>query len=297
MGCLDGKAVVITGAGRGLGAAYAKLAAAEGASVIVNDVDAGVAESTARAIREAGGRATAHAADIAKWDAAAGLIDACEREYGAVDGLVNNAGLHHLALPEEESEAEIRAVVESNLYGTLFCGLHAIRAMEKRGRGSIVNVTSGSQTGISRMAVYGATKGAIASLTYSWSIDLKPKGLRVNAISPLALSRMIDTSNEYFLRRGEKPSSQPTVTPEQNAPLVAYLLSDLSDGLNGQVIRMDGTQIGLMSHPAVLHPPLRRESWTLSDIDAALAPLKAQQVPVGIYAVRQQVEAFTASRT
>jgi len=297
MGCLERKTVIVTGAGRGLGAAYARLAASEGASVVINDIDGALAESVAGQIRDTGGKAMARAADISSWEQARDLIDSCVQAFGSVDGLVNNAGLHHMALPEEETESRIRAVVESNVYGTLFCGLHAIDRMRKQGAGSIVNVCSGAQTGISRMAVYGATKGAVASLTYSWSMDLAPLGIRVNAISPLARSAMSEATYEYFVRRGEPPKPNPNVTPEQNAPLVVYLLSDLSRAVNGQVVRIDGSQLALMTHPAVLHPPLRRDSWTVADIQAAfLETLEARQIPTGTYAVTQHREAYQASR-
>ncbi len=157
MGVLDGKAVIVTGAGQGLGRAYALDAAAEGASVVVNDIDAAAAEKVAAEIAGAGGRAAPVVGSVADWDRAGELVGACLKEYGAVDGLVNNAGVLNLTPPWDESETSIRRVVEVNLLGALFVGTHAVRVMVDQGSGSIVNITSSAQLGLSTMGTYGAT--------------------------------------------------------------------------------------------------------------------------------------------
>ena len=136
MGFLDRKAVVITGSGGGIGEAYARHAAREGARVVVNDVEAASAHRVAAAIRADGGTASAHAASVASWDGAAGLIAHCVQTYGGIDGLVNNAAVFHMALPEEEDEAAVRVLIVVNVLGTMYCGIHASRHMPARGRGS-----------------------------------------------------------------------------------------------------------------------------------------------------------------
>ncbi|WP_426512382.1 SDR family NAD(P)-dependent oxidoreductase [Dactylosporangium sp. McL0621] len=281
-GHLDGKAVVVTGAGRGLGAAYARLAAAEGAAVLVNDVEAAFAEEVAGEIRAAGGRAASFAGSVADWEQAGALVSACVAEFGAIDGLVNNAGIFRLADPREQDPDEFRAVLEVNVLGTAYCGLHAIRAMLERGTGSIVNVTSGSHAGSAAMGAYGASKGAVASLTYCWAADLVGTGVRVNAVSPNAHTRMADAYEAYL---GAAAQGQNVAKPPaQNAPAVVYLLSDAAAALHGQVIRIDGDELSMIAHPTVQGHGTLNPAWTVSSVAAAFAAGAVGPVsPVGLH--------------
>jgi NAD(P)-dependent dehydrogenase (short-subunit alcohol dehydrogenase family) len=261
MGSLDDRAVVVTGAGRGLSAAYAQLAAAQGAAVVVNDVEAALASSVVEKIVRDGGRAVADNADISTWAGAGRLIQRCLSEFGAIDGLVNNAAIFRLATPWEQDPGEFRQVLETNLLGTAYCGMHALWAMVERGRGSIVNVTSGSQAGSAAMAAYGASKGGVAALTYCWAADVAGTGIRVNAVSPNAHTRMADEFERYL---GEQAKGQNVgKSPETNAPAVVYLLTDTAAGINGQVLRIDGDELSLMSHPDVAEPTVRNPQWTV----------------------------------
>ncbi|GIH67967.1 SDR family NAD(P)-dependent oxidoreductase [Sphaerimonospora thailandensis] len=277
-GRLTGKAIVVTGAGRGLGAAYARLAAAEGASVIVNDVDGEAAASIAAEIGAIGDDS-----DIATWEGAGRLIEACRSAYGRIDGLVNNAGIFHLAHPREQDPAEFRRMIEVNLLGTAYCGLHAIRAMlGQPGGGSVVNVTSGSQAGSAAMGAYGASKGGVASLTYCWAADLAGTAVRVNAVSPNAHTRMADTFERYL---GERARGQNVgKSPATNAPAVVYLLSDAAAGIHGQVVRVDGDELSLMTHPGVAMPAVRMPAWTVAAVAAAFDDeLARRQQPLGVH--------------
>jgi NAD(P)-dependent dehydrogenase (short-subunit alcohol dehydrogenase family) len=269
MGFLDNKAVVVTGAGRGLGAAYARLAAAHGAALVVNDVDAGLAGTVAAEITANGGRAVADGSNIASWDGAGAVVQRCIEEYGAIDGLVNNAAIFRLAGPAEQDPAEFRAVIEVNLLGSAYCGLHAIREMLERDTGSIVNVTSGAQAGSPAMGAYGASKGGVAALTYAWAADLADTGIRVNALSPNAHTRMAEEFERYL---GSRALGQNVgKPPEVNAPAVVYLLSDAAAGVTGQVVRIDGEELSLMTHPAVLEPVLHDPQWTVEKVAEAFA--------------------------
>jgi NAD(P)-dependent dehydrogenase (short-subunit alcohol dehydrogenase family) len=262
-GFLAGKAVVVTGAGRGLGAAYARLAAAEGAAVVVNDVDVDLAQEVAASL----GRAVADGSDISTWSGAGALIDRCVAEDGAIDGLVNNAGIFRLADPLAQDPDDFRAIVEVNLLGTAYCGLHALRAMMPRGSGSIVNVTSGAHAGSAGMGAYGASKGGVASLTYCWAVDLAGTGVRVNAVSPNAHTRMADEYERYL---GDKAQGQNVgKTPDRNAPAVVYLLSDAASAVHGQVVRIDGDELSLVSHPSVLGSGVTNPQWTVQGVAAA----------------------------
>ena len=274
---LDGKAVVVTGAGRGLGAAYARLAALEGASVVVNDVDLALASTVAD---EIGG--LADGSDISTWDGAGSLVARCVSEFGAIDGLVNNAGIFRLADPRSQDPSEFRAVMEVNVLGTAYCGLHALRAMLDQGHGSLVNVTSGAHAGSAGMAAYGASKGAVASLTYCWAVDLLGSGVRVNAVSPNAHTRMADAYERYL---GVKAQGQNVgKTPESNAPAVVFLLSDAAAAVHGQVVRIDGDELSLISHPSVLGEGLRDPEWTVAGVAAAFAgELGRSLQPLGLF--------------
>lgn len=283
MGCLQGKAVIVTGAGQGLGEAYARHAAAEGAAVVVNDIHERAAQDVVDAIRRRGGRAVACVADIGSWSGAQALVERCVAEFGQVDGLVNNAARIHTLPPEQEDEVGLRAMVETNLLGTLFCGVHASRRMLARGSGAIVNVTSGAQAGLAGLGAYGATKGGVASLTYAWALDLGPRGIRVNAVSPMARSQMAEAGRLAALARGETPRPQPTAEPDAIAPLVSFLLSDRAAGIEGQVVRLDGRKLSLMSHPMVAHPVLEREAWSVAAVEDAFATeLRARLAPCGV---------------
>lgn len=268
MEILKGRAVVVTGAGRGLGRAYALHAARSGAAVVVNDVDSAASERVAAEIRASGGAAVASGHSVADRSAAAELIGLCVTRFGAVDGLVNNAGLFHQADPWAEDLDRARAMVEVNLMGTLHCGLAAIAHMRERGRGSIVNVTSGTHLGHPRSAVYGATKGAVASLTYGWALDLLRTGIRVNAISPLAVTDM------------KLPPYDGHARPEEIAALATFLLGDRSAGITGQVVRRVRRGLGLISHPAI-GTMVESEVWEVDDIDRAFRETFHELQPVG----------------
>jgi NAD(P)-dependent dehydrogenase (short-subunit alcohol dehydrogenase family) len=285
MGVLDGKAVIVTGAGRGLGAAYAVHSAEHGASVVVNDVDAAEAEQVVGTIVDGGGQAIAHIADVSSWPAAEGLVARCVKEFGRLDGLVNNAGIIRVGRPEGMGGDDYRDVISVNVLGSCYCGTHAMRHMVRQGSGAIVNVTSGAQAGSSLLAAYAASKGAIASLTYSWAIDLAGTGVRVNAISPMAETRMFDPA-----LRSERPEpGQPAgPRPVDNAPVVVYLLSDESLRLNGQVVRVDGSRLSLMTHPSVLDPVLTAPRWSVETVKEAFrSELDLHVIPLGVRRVSE----------
>ncbi|MGH3887798.1 MAG: SDR family NAD(P)-dependent oxidoreductase [Pseudonocardiaceae bacterium] len=264
MGILDGKAVVITGAGRGLGEAYALHAARAGASVVVNDVDGELAEAVAARIAEQGGRAVASAQSVRDPDQASGVVERCLAEFGRVDGLVNNAALNHQALPWEEDVQAARELIEVNVLGVLYCGIAAARAMRRQRAGSIVNISSGSSFGSRRAGTYSASKGAVAAVTYSWALDLAEVGVRVNGVCPLAWTRMVERSSLLTQLR-----VMPERTPDRVAPLITYLLSDRAEGITGQLIRFTGDQLQIVRQPGFKVPVLHRDSWATEDIAAA----------------------------
>ena len=282
---LVGKAVVITGAGSGLGAAYARHAGRLGAELLLNDVNAEAVEAVAAEIRGAGGKAVCFPGSIGSWDYAERLIDACVGEYGRIDGLVNNAGILRHGRITEVTEHDFRNMLDVNTLGTAGCAAHAARHMLRQGTpGSIVNVASGSQAGDIALGAYGASKAAVASLTYSWAMELRDTNVRVNAMSPLAGTAMAGTNMQYLAQQSANREVVYTTLPpaEISAPLAAYLLSDRSIGVNGQLVRIAGEELSFVTHPLIAQPVLRG-TWTDDAIDDGFRTvLTARQCKLGL---------------
>jgi NAD(P)-dependent dehydrogenase (short-subunit alcohol dehydrogenase family) len=266
---LTGRCAVVTGGGKGLGAAYAKDLAVAGAAVVVNDIDLTAATAVVHAITAQGGSAVVDGNSVTTWESAGAIVQTALTAFGRLDGLVNNAGVFYLADPSREDPAMVEDMVRVNLLGTMHCGQHAIRHMATHGGGSIVNDTSGAQSGMRHRGTYGATKGATASLTYSWAMDLADAGIRVNAISPIARTAMVD----YGKALGESGTDIP---PEHVAPLVTFLLSDDAATITGNVIRLEGPHLSLLSRPGARRTTVENPTWDHDALRAALPGLLAE---------------------
>lgn len=282
---LDGKAIVITGAGSGLGAAYAKHAGMLGGELLLNDVNPQAVEGIAAEIRSAGGKAATFPGSIGSWDYAEALIDACAREYGRIDGLINNAGILRHGRVTEVTEQDFRDMLDVNAIGAAGCAAHAARRMLKQGTpASIVNVASGSQAGDIALGAYGASKAAVASLTYSWAMELRGTHVRVNAMSPLASTAMAGANMQYLAQQSANRDVVYTTLPaaEISAPLATFLLSDRSIGVNGQLVRIAGDELSFVTHPLIAQPVLKG-TWTDDAIDEAFRTvLMLRQCKLGL---------------
>jgi len=285
MPMLEGKAVVITGSGSGLGAAYAREAASLGAQVVVNDVNEENAAAIVGEVTEAGGKAVGCIGDVSSWEFAETLIQTCIDHFGKIDALVNNAGILRHGKITDMTEADLRRMLEINTIGTAACATHAIRAMLAQGTpASIINVASGSQAGDIALGGYGASKAAVASLTYSWAMELKDTNVRVNAISPLAHTAMAQSNMGFLAQQSANREVVYTTLPDPagNAPVVSFLISDASIGINGQVIRIAGEQLSFVTHPMIADPVLEGE-WTPETVVKAFAEsLSQNQCKLGL---------------
>lgn len=236
MTLLEGKAVIVTGAGAGLGRAYALACAQAGASIVANDLDMAAIEPLADEIQTLGGRAVAFEGSVSSWEDMRFMVSTCRSEFGSVDALVANAGVRHEAFPWEEEEQNLRRTVEVNILGVQFAVAHATRAMVESGRGGVIlTIVSGARLGLSRMGSYGASKGAIAAATANWAADGAPAGIYVNALSPLASTEMslADTRPD----RPELPDA------DSVAPVVPAMLAESFRGMTGRIVRFDGRTI------------------------------------------------------
>lgn len=271
---LTGKAMVITGAGRGIGAVVAQTAAGLGALVVVNDLDADVANETVARIEERGGSAIAHCGDVSDPEYCGRLIEACIAERGQIDVLVNNAGLFRMGPAWDLKPVDLQAMIAVNVVGTANCAMHAIPRMRAVGKGSIINVTSGAVSGIAEMSAYGATKGAVSSMTYAWALDLAGSGVRVNAISPNATTRMVAAMQEF---KGIQDQVRPFQDPQHTAETVCFLASDLSAHVNGQIIRIASGQLSLVAQPKPIPPGVSVADWSIDTVAQAVQELIAGQ--------------------
>jgi NAD(P)-dependent dehydrogenase (short-subunit alcohol dehydrogenase family) len=282
---LADKTVIITGAGQGIGRALACYLAAQGANLVINDLDSGLVndlacELNSQTAKDGTLKVIALAGSVSDWLFAERLIATAVSRFGRLDGLINNAGLHYSCLPWQEEPLRLKTLLEVNVLGALYCGSQALKQFVGQGFGALINLSSGAHLGVAEQGAYCASKGAIASLTYSWALDARAYGVRVNAVAPLAQTRMIDSlpSSSGGLKSKAPPA-------QSLAPLFGYLLCDASAHITGQVIRFNGRDLSLLNPPTAASDYVSHENWQLSDIiDAFEQSLSEQLKPVGLLA-------------
>lgn len=261
MGVLDGRKALVTGAGRGIGAAVAEGLAAEGATVMVSDAgvavdgsghDAGPAENVAAAINERGGKAFSDTTDITDFAACEELINRAAATLGGLDVMVNAAGILRDGMVFKMSEQDFDSVVAVHLKGTFNLTRHAA-AWWRENRGGqyrLINFTSMSGLqGAPSQPNYAAAKMGIVGLTFSCANALKGYGVRSNAIAPIAGTRM--TQGIKGGGSMDYSAENKRLAPENVVPPVVYLASEQSEWLNRRVIFAGNGRISLMSNPVV----------------------------------------------
>jgi NAD(P)-dependent dehydrogenase (short-subunit alcohol dehydrogenase family) len=261
-GGLDGRVAIVTGSGRGLGLAYAQRLAADGAAVVVNDVDPGTAGAAVKSITSAGGTAVAEVGAVGSTQTAEALVARAVADFGRLDILVTNAGILRDAVVWKMTDEDFDSVVNVHLRGTFTCvRAAAIRLREQDEGGRIVCVGSPTgQLGNFGQTNYAAVKAGIVGMVRTWALELARAKVTVNAIVPVAATAMTDTVP--FLRgyadalaRGEAlpPFARQELgfgAPEDVAGLVAFLASDAAAAITGQAVGIGGDRLALWSHPA-----------------------------------------------
>jgi NAD(P)-dependent dehydrogenase (short-subunit alcohol dehydrogenase family) len=259
VGICEGRVAIVTGAGNGLGKAYALGLAAEGCKVVVNDLGVGThgeagetkgaAEKVVDEIRAMGGEAVANTDDVADWDAGKRMVEQALDSFGALHAVVNNAGFVRDRMFFTCTPEEWDAVIRVHLRGHFCTSRHAAeywRGQSKAGNpvdARIINTTSGAglQGSIGQSA-YSTAKGGIASLTLVQAAELARIGVTANALAPNARTRMTNTG-AFDMDVAE--GAFDVFAPENMAPLVAYLVSEQSRGVTGQVFELKGGEIFL----------------------------------------------------
>lgn len=240
---LDGRVAVVTGAGRGIGAATALALSQAGARVALVDRDAAGVEGTADAIGSAGGDGLAIAADVTDAPAIERAVDAVLAEWGRLDVLVNNAGIVRDATLAKVTDEDWNATLDVNLRGTMVCTRAALAPMRASGAGRILSATSVvARMGNYGQTAYAASKAGIIGMTRAWARELGPLGITANAVAPgfidTEMARGVPEKVMTALLR--RTAARRLGRPEEVAGVYVFLASDLASFINGAVVGVDG---------------------------------------------------------
>jgi NAD(P)-dependent dehydrogenase (short-subunit alcohol dehydrogenase family) len=288
---LEGKSVVVTGAGGGIGRDFALTMAAAGARILVNDIgtsvkgegrDAGPAQLVVDEIRRQDGVAVANTDSVADWESANRIVQSAIDSFGKIDVVVNNAGILRDRFFFNMSIDEWRAVIDVHLNGSFYVSRAAAPYFKSQNSGCYVHMTSTSGlVGNLGQANYSAAKLGIVGLSKSIALDMAKYSVRSNCISPFAWSRMIGsipTETDEQRARVEKLKSMETA---RIAPLALVLASDAAQEVTGQIFAVRANEIFLMSQSRPLRSVHRAEGWTVETISShAIPALKAHFYPL-----------------
>jgi len=296
---LEGKVVVVTGAGGGIGRDIALQCAAQGAKVVVNDIgasvsgeggDAGPAQKVVAEIKASGGEAAANTDSVADATAAGRIIQCALDSFGRIDGVVNNAGILRDRFFHKMSLDEWDAVIKVHLYGAYYVSRAAANHFKEQESGAFVHMTSTSGLiGNFGQANYSAAKLGIAALSKSIALDMQKFNVRSNCIAPFAWSRMIGSIPTDTPEQQARVAKIQQMTPNKIAPIAVYLASDAARDVNGQIFAVRNNEIFLMSQPRPERSVHRSEGWTPETVAShAMPALKS-----GFYSLDRSGDVFT----
>ena len=294
-GCLDGKVVVVTGAGRGIGREIALLAAKEGGKVVVNDLggsaegegaDAGPARQVANEIAAAGGSAVASTDSVADAKGADGIVKTALDAFGRIDAVVNNAGILRDRIFHKMSVVDFEQVIQVHLMGSFYVSKAAALHFREQQSGAFVHFTSTSGLiGNFGQANYAAAKLGIVGLSKSIALDMARFNVRSNCVSPFAWSRLIGTIPTSTPEEQARVERIKTMTADKIAPLAVFLASDLAKDVTGQIFAVRKNEVFLMSQPRPIRSAHHEGGWTPATLAERMLPaFKPDFVPLDVTA-------------
>lgn len=281
-GCLSGKVVIVTGAGRGIGREIALLAAREGAAVVVNDLggaadgtgaDQAPAAEVVEEIERAAGTAAVSTHSVADPAEARAIVETALDRFGRIDAVINNAGILRDRIFHHLSQEDWEAVISVHLHGSFQVARAAAEHFRRQGSGAYVHFTSTSGLiGNFGQANYAAAKMGIVGLSRAIALDMARFGVRSNCIAPFAWSRLIESIPARTEAERVRVERMRSLTPEKVAPLAVYLVSDLAREVTGQIFAVRRNEIFLISQPRPLRSIHRDGGWTPVTIHDHLLP-------------------------
>ncbi|MGE4431527.1 MAG: SDR family NAD(P)-dependent oxidoreductase [Sphingobium sp.] len=279
---LEGKVVIVTGAGGGVGEGIAKLAASRGAHVVVNDLggstagegaDAGPAQRVADEIKAAGGSAIANAQSVATWDSAHEIVQSAIDAFGRIDVVVNNAGVLRDVMFHKMSEQDWDIVRAVNLDGPFFMARAAAPHFKAQESGCFVHLTSTSGlVGNMAQANYSAAKMGVVGLSKSIAIDMAKFNVRSNCIAPFAFTRMVGTIPANDERNRARLEIAKRMTPEKIAPLAVGLMMEEASDVTGQVFGSRMNEVMLFSLNRPIRTAQTSDGWTPESVVSHAIP-------------------------
>jgi NAD(P)-dependent dehydrogenase (short-subunit alcohol dehydrogenase family) len=288
---VEGKVVVVTGAGGGIGRDIALAMAKNGARVVVNDIgaaldgaggSAGPAQQVVDEIRAAGGEAVPNTDSVADAASAARIVECAVEIFGRIDAVVNNAGILRDRFFHKMSVDEWDAVLKVHLYGAYYVSRAAATHFKEQNAGAMVHMTSTSGLiGNFGQANYAAAKLGIVALSKSIALDMLKFNVRSNCIAPFAWSRMIGAIPTDTDEQRARVDKIKQMTPAKVAPLAVYLASDAAGAVNGQIFSVRNNEISLISQPRPVRSVHRSEGWTPQSIaEHAMPAMRASFYPL-----------------
>jgi NAD(P)-dependent dehydrogenase (short-subunit alcohol dehydrogenase family) len=299
MSLMEGKAVIVTGAGRGVGRGVALELAQAGASVVVNDLgvslggdseQSAVADEVVAEIKASGGAAVASQDSVSSWEGAHRIVQAAMDAFGRIDGVVNNAGNLRDSLFHKMTEEEFDAVTSVHLKGSFNVSRAAAPYFKAQSSGAYVHMTSTSGLiGNFGQANYASSKLGIVGLSKSIALDMQRFNVRSNAVAPFAWTRMIDSIPTNTPEQQKRVEGLKKLVPEKIAPFVVALLSDAGVHVTGQIFGVRNNEIFLFSQPRPIRTAHASDGWTPEKVIERAFPMFESD----FYPLHRSGEVFT----